>query len=191
MSGSRVPWQRLLIEGMTAASELISEDIRADFLIIGGAALIQYGSNRFTRDIDIAITPQTLHAFEEKARKDPRFKLHSDGHWAYTAQGSEVEDLVVEFEFLAVGNEFVPKMRGMTRFDPIWVAWLADIAVMKARAYRDRDEPRDKEDLLYVLGEMKKTGQTLGQYGVEESEITVIRSALSEGVRNGLSQMMG
>jgi len=79
----------------------------------------------------------------------------------------------------------------MTRFDPIWVASLADIAVMKARAYRDRDEPRDKEDLLYVLGEMKKTGQTLGQYGVEESEITVIRSALSEGVRNGLSQMMG
>jgi hypothetical protein len=54
MSNRRLPWQRLLIEGMTAASEFISEDMRADFLVIGGAAMVQYGSTRFTRDVDIA-----------------------------------------------------------------------------------------------------------------------------------------
>jgi len=83
MLNSRLPWQRLLIEGMTAASEFISEDMWANFLVIGGAALVQYGSTRFTHDVNIAITPQTLHAFKEKACSDPQFSLHADGHWAY------------------------------------------------------------------------------------------------------------
>lgn len=145
--------------------------------------MVQCGSSRFTRDVDIAITPQTLQAFEEKAKSDPRFSLHADRHWAYTGQGLGVEGLQVEFKFLAVGNEFVPRVRAITRFDSFWVASLADIAGMKARAYQDRDEDRDHEDLLFVLEEMKRAGQTLTQYGIEESEIAVIRSVLSDDVR--------
>ena len=83
MSGSRPPSQRLLIEAMTAASEFIGEDMRKDFLIIGGAALIRYGSTRNTWDVDIAITAQTLNAFVEKAKSDSRFSIHADGRWVY------------------------------------------------------------------------------------------------------------
>lgn len=124
-----------------------------------------------------------MHAFEEKARSDLRFSLHADGHWAYTGQGSGVEGLQIEFEFLAVGNEFVPKVWGVTKFDPVWVASLADIAVMKASAYQNRDEDRDHEDLLYILGEMMRAGQTLRHYGIEENEIAVIRLVLSGDLR--------
>jgi hypothetical protein len=51
--------------------------------------------------------------------------------------GPGVEGLTAEFEFLAIGEVFVPKLRGLTRFDPVWVALLADIAVMKTYAYQD------------------------------------------------------
>jgi len=71
----------------------------------------------------------------------------------------------------------------VTKFDRVWVASLADIAVMKASVYQNRDEGRDHEDLLFILGEMKRAGQTLGQYGIEESEIAVIRSVLLGDVR--------
>ena len=52
-----------LLMSMTAASEFIRENIRKDFLVVGGAALTQYGSTRNTRDVDIGITPQTLVPF--------------------------------------------------------------------------------------------------------------------------------
>ena len=140
MSSNRPAWKRLLIETMTAASELISEDIRKDFLVIGGAALARYGSPRNTQDVDIAITPQTLGVFWDRAESDPRFSMHPDGRWVYTCQGTGVKGVAVEIEFLRIGGEFVPKLRGMTKFDSIWIASLPDIAIMKARSEEHTSE---------------------------------------------------
>ena len=89
---------------MTAASEFISENMRKDFLIVGGAALVRYGSSRNTRDIDIAITSQTLQVFWEKAHDDSRFSLHPDG--------PGVEGLQAEFEFLMIGEELFRSCAG-------------------------------------------------------------------------------
>ena len=36
----------MLIEAMTAASNLVGEDVRRDFLVIGGAALVRYDAGR-------------------------------------------------------------------------------------------------------------------------------------------------
>jgi len=101
----------------------------------------------------------------------------------YTGQGLGVEGLQVEFEFLAVGNEFVPKVQGVTKFDPVWVASLADIAVMKVSAYQDRDEDQDHEDLLYILREMQGGPQNkktdLGSFFFFKgfrAELTVLRN---------------
>jgi hypothetical protein len=134
--------QRILIEAMTAASELVDENARKDFLVIGGSALVRYGSTRKTRDVDIAITVETLTAFSERAEKDSRFKQHFDKSWTYTCQGEGTEDLEVEFEFLRIGGKFVPKMHGVTKFGPVWVASLADIVLMKALACQDRKEEK-------------------------------------------------
>ena len=72
---------------------------------------------------------------------DSALKLMSIGYIPPRGQVS------VEFEFLAIGEEFVPKLCGLTKFDPVWVASLADIAVMKAYTYQDRGEDCDYEDL--------------------------------------------
>ncbi len=63
---------------------------------------------------------------------------------------------------------------------------------MKAHAYQDRCENRDYEDLLFALGEMKKAGQTLAQYGIKQSHIATIGSVV-EGDEEGearLSEVM-
>jgi len=65
---SRAPVHRVLIEAMNAASGLLDENVRKDFLIIGGAALVRYGSSRRTEDVDIAITAESLNAFTEMAK---------------------------------------------------------------------------------------------------------------------------
>jgi len=84
MSHDDAPHRRVLIEAMTAASNLVDEGMRRDFLVIGGAALVRYGSTRRTRDVDIAITAKTLDAFMEKAGMDSRFRKHPDASWTYT-----------------------------------------------------------------------------------------------------------
>ena len=63
---------------------------------------------------------------------DSRFRTHPNASWKYTCQGEGIEDFVVEIEFLDVGGEFVPKLHRITKFDPVYVASLADIALMKA-----------------------------------------------------------
>jgi hypothetical protein len=69
-------------------------------------------------------------------------------------------------------------MPGFTRFDPVWVAALADMAVMKAYAFQDRNEARDYEDSLYALSKMKRLGQTLAQYRIKSSHIETILSVV-------------
>lgn len=67
----------------------------------------------------------------------------------------------------------------MTRFDPVWVASLPDIAVMKAYAFQNRNEDRDYTDLLYALGKMKRVGETFAQYRLKQSEIITIQSVVA------------
>lgn len=57
-SDDKTPIQRMPgpIEAMTAASELVNEDVRGDFFVFGDAALIRYGSSaRKIEDVDIDI----------------------------------------------------------------------------------------------------------------------------------------
>jgi len=139
------------------------------------------------------ITPQSLNTFEHQAGNDSRFSKDSDGRWVYTCDGTDVEGLKVEFEFLAIGGEFVPRLCGITAFDPVWVASLPDIAVMKANAYENRCESRDLKDLVYALGALKRAGLTLAQSGIERSDIAIIRAAIAGDEEREwlLSQVMG
>jgi len=159
----------MLIEAMTAASELVDENIRKDFLIIGGA------SARCARHIDIAVTAETLNAFVEKAETDPRFKKHPDDEWTYTTQEEGIEGLVVRFEFLDLGGPFVPKMHGMTKFGAVRVASLADIVLMKALAYQSRGEKNDFDDMKFALGLMAQKGETFQEYKFKPGEVMIIK----------------
>ena len=55
-----------------------------------------------------------------------------------------------------------------------YVASLADIALMKALAYQDREKADDLEDLNFALGMMVRRGETFTRYGFKQSEIEVI-----------------
>jgi hypothetical protein len=180
----------MLIEAMTAASEFIDENVRKDFLIIGGAALARYGSLRKTDDIDIAITAETLNVFVEKAKTDPRFAQHPDGEWTYTCQEESIEGLGVRFEFLQLGGPFLPEIRGVTTFGAVQVASLADIVLMKAFAYRNRGEVYDLDDMKFALRLMAQKGETF-QDKFKESEMRVIDGVADEEMKNLLAQVAG
>jgi hypothetical protein len=176
---------------MAAASKLVDENVRKDFLIIGGAALVKYGSSRRTDDVDIAITAATLNMFMEQAKTDPRFKLHPDDEWSYTCQGEGIAGLDVRFEFLELGGPFVPKMHGMTKFRDVCLASLADIVLMKAHAYQGRGEEADFIDMRFALRLMAEKGETFQRFKFKSSEIRVISDVVGddEGMRNLLTQM--
>ena len=71
-----------------------------------------------------------------------------------------IEGLLVKFEFLELGGPFVPKIHGMTKFG-VWVASLADIVLMKARAYQGRGEKNDLGDMKFALGLMVQKGESI------------------------------
>ena len=77
---------------------------------------------------------------------------------------------MVKFECLKLGGPFVPKIHGMTKFG-VWVASLADIVLMKARAYQGRGE---KNDMKFALGLMMQKGETFQEYNFKASEMTII-----------------
>jgi hypothetical protein len=81
---------------------------------------------------------------------------------------------MIELEFLDIGGEFIPKIHGMTLFDPVYVVSLADIALMKALAYQNREEQTDFEDMEFALGLMVRTRQTFQEYKFTKSEIEAI-----------------
>ena len=51
------------------------------------------------------------------------------------------------------------------------LASLADIAVMKANAYRSREEKYDLEDMVFVV----EKNETFAEYGFKEKELESIR----------------
>jgi len=67
---------------MDAASAFISKEERRGFYVVKGVALVRYGSTRKTDDVDIVITPETLHKFFEAAGKDRRFRRSPDDSWS-------------------------------------------------------------------------------------------------------------
>lgn len=73
---------------------------------------------------------------------------------------------MVEIEFLDIAGEFVPKLHVITKFDPVYVASLADIALMKALVYQDREKADDLEDLNFALSMMVRRGETFTGYRV-------------------------
>ena len=125
-------------EAMTAASELVAEADRHSFLVIGGPAMIRYGSERTTRDVDI----ETLGMFTEKARMDHRFREGPDGSWTCKCREEGIEGFDVPLEFLEIGGGFIPKLHGMMKSGPVCVASLADMVLMKALTYQDRAETK-------------------------------------------------
>ena len=68
-----------ILEALDSAVSLVPEDLRGDFVLVGGGALLTLGGNRRTADVDFAVTGPALHAFFEAAANDSRFKKRPFG----------------------------------------------------------------------------------------------------------------
>ena len=102
------------LEAFHAALEIIPEEYRGSFVLVGGASLLTLGANGKTADVNIAVTAEALHAFFkfEAAESDPRFTKDFSDNWEYKSSF----DTSVPFEFLIQGGGFVPILRNVERF---------------------------------------------------------------------------
>jgi len=72
-----------ILEAFHAAVALIPKDLRGGFVLVGGACLLTLGSDRKTEDVDVAVTPPSLHA----AANDSRLKEDFSDNWQLRYHG--------------------------------------------------------------------------------------------------------
>ena len=133
--------------------------------------MLSLGGSRKTEDVDIAVTAETLDAFQEAAILDPRFSQDVMLSWTYTGNTPETRGITVTLEFLAMGGGFVPEIRAAR---PIALggfrAGLAELIVMKARTLDSRDEARDARDLRFLLEKMEGSDENFRDVELEEED---------------------
>src|SRR5579862_492825 len=161
----------VLLEAFAAATELLPSTLREKFVLIGGTSMLSLGGSRKTEDVDIAVTAETLDAFQEAAILDPRFSQDVMLSWTYTGNTPETRGITVTLEFLAMGGGFVSEIRAAR---PIALggfrAGLAELIVMKARTLDGRDEARDARDLRFLLEKMEGSDENFRDVELEEED---------------------
>ncbi|KAF2083399.1 hypothetical protein K490DRAFT_69859 [Saccharata proteae CBS 121410] len=68
-----------ILSAFQAAATLLPNNLRPQFVLVGGAALLHYGGTRPTEDIDIVGSAEAHWEFLEAARRDAHFSVLMDG----------------------------------------------------------------------------------------------------------------
>ena len=146
-----------ILEALDSTVSLVPEDLRGDFVLVGGGALLTLGGNRRTADVDFAVTGPALHAFFEAAANDSRFKKGLLDNWEYQS----TNDITVPLEFLAQGKDFAPAIRGAKAFGSNGGvrAGLGELALMKAKTWLGRGEDYDLTDFRFLIAKMDEEGE--------------------------------
>ena len=94
---------------------------------------------------------------------------------------------------MAAGSEFGPaKLHGGQAFSGALLASLADIAIMKANAYRSRNEQHDLGDMKFALNKMVEKKETFAIYKFKEEELETINEvAAHHGLEELLKKAIG
>ncbi|KAI9807965.1 MAG: hypothetical protein M1825_005272 [Sarcosagium campestre] len=164
-----------LLETWTAAAQLVPANLKEEFILVGGTSMLVLGGTRATEDVDIAITGRSLDAFEKAALSNAKFKKGNMLDWVY-----ETGPLCIKLEFLALGSEFVPKIRMLQPAMNGYRAGLADLALMKAHAARSRGEIYDLEDLEFILGKMAEGDENFQGFEMDDEDVRLLSQAAEE-----------
>ncbi len=135
-----------LLEAYAVTVSLLPSSLRAEFPVIGGASLVILGSKRKTEDVDFAVSPAALFAFEEAACNHSRFSKGAVAEWTYSCQGEGIEEVKVSLEFLQMGGDFAPNIKVVKPVGEGFRAGMGELVRMKANAYTARGEDKDLED---------------------------------------------
>ncbi|KAI9858148.1 MAG: hypothetical protein M1813_007797 [Trichoglossum hirsutum] len=169
-----------LLEAFTAAVELLPPALQERFVLIGGTSMLTLGGSRQTEDVDIAVTAETLNAFQEGAALDPRFSQDSILSWTYTSNTPEASGICVALEFLEMGGGFVPEIRaarptGLGGYR----AGLAELVLMKAQALHSRELEGDRDDLRFLLGKMEASDENFQGVVMDDEDEDILKDAVA------------
>ncbi|KAG0138506.1 hypothetical protein HOY82DRAFT_595579 [Tuber indicum] len=81
--------QLAVLEAARAVWNLIGEQHIENFAVVAGAALLRHGADIRVTDADLAITPQSLGAFEEAAKHDD-WLTYIPGHPSEYTSSSDI-----------------------------------------------------------------------------------------------------
>ncbi|PUU75245.1 hypothetical protein B9Z19DRAFT_363063 [Tuber borchii] len=169
-STTLVPIQLAVMEAARAAWELIGEEHIENFAVVGGAALLFYGSDNRTEDTDIAVTRESIDKFYQLARSDPRFAEDPYvGPWRYHT--SFDFDVFIDFLDKSGAGGCLHELKGHCLIDGVPIATLADIAVSKGAAWLDRGLGKDLDGVDYVLRRMAGADLNFRELGEEGKRI--------------------
>ena len=141
-----------------------------DYAVIGGMALVTYGYRRFTEDVDILMTPETLSRFKEKFEGlgyVPAFSTASKT-FRDTQTGVKVE-VMTTGEFPGDGKPkpvvFPDPAQARTELEGLWVVTLEKLIELKlasglSAAHRLKDLA-DVQELITVLKLPLELGERL------------------------------
>ena len=146
-----------LMEAYASAVGHVPHNLRHQFILVGGAALVILGSNRSTEDVDFAVSAEALHAFFDGATGDIRFVRDSNDIWTYICQANGIQ---VGIEFLAAGGPFAPNIKVYQAVGEGFCAGLGELARMKAAAACGRGEDKDQSDFRWLIERMSETGES-------------------------------
>lgn len=144
MADDITPSQLAIMEAARAVWSLIGEEHVENFAVVGGAALLFYGLNVRTNDVDIAINADSLYAFAEAAQGDPRFTW-TVGMWEYRPS----EGFTVQIDFLENDGSggYLHRLQGCSLLDGVPL----------------RPPPKGKTNMKTVLCKLQKWGNRYHQ----------------------------
>ncbi|PUU72269.1 hypothetical protein B9Z19DRAFT_1138312 [Tuber borchii] len=169
VSGSLKPAQLASIEVAKEVWDLVGDENRENFLVVGGTALLLHGYPIMTCDTDIAITADTLYKFENLAMKDPRYAKSPFGQWTFESP----RGFTVTIDFLDKTGEAGPleKCTDYTMIDGIPVTTVEDLAIGKGAAWINRQLGKDFFGFKCAVKKMTETGLNFKQLSQKKREI--------------------
>ncbi|KAI9773523.1 MAG: hypothetical protein M1839_002059 [Geoglossum umbratile] len=168
----------LLLETFATATSLLPAELREKFVLVGGASMLVLGGDRKTEDVDIVVTAEALHAFEEAAALNPRFRKSVVQSWTYTSTTPEIEGLCATIEFLGMGGGFAPEIRAARPALGGFRAGLAELILMKAQAQDARDEYRDYVDICFLLDKMEVSEESFQGIAMEDEDLEILKDVV-------------
>jgi hypothetical protein len=156
-----------VLEANGAIARCLEERTDVHWALVGGACLLALGSRRATTDVDIVVSPPNLLGEARSALSTDR-RFHTDPrtrHTTYLASNS----VAIEVEFLSYPGTFrspfdtqTPTLTTPRGVSCLNLAGLLEskCATMPGRSSSSKRET-DGRDILFILGEVARSGQTL------------------------------
>ncbi|KAK6356818.1 hypothetical protein TWF718_001159 [Orbilia javanica] len=168
-------WKSALAAAHQAATNHITQSNRANFVAVGGAALIFHGIDRPTDDLDMFGDEDTILEFAAGALNDKRFRRDNFGVFYFDHLEDE-DSFTVKIDFLQ-GGDVIDSITSPKSFQGRFVASLQDLAIQKAIAYRDRSTTKDLIDFSYIIATMDTQRESFSAFEIDGETREAMRNA--------------